>query len=345
MKRNLRQRVSLAFLIFLPLALFFVARQAASWRPRLVSALPGHDAFAISPDERSIAYWEAVSRVIATHDLHDSKRIVQHASFPYSVEHLNFSPDGRHVAIGWALIAAPKPDSANDTKRIGVSLLGLDDSYREFQIDKDDFTFDRVAQVRFSPDGSNLWMASTDNLRAWDIPSGKLKHQWYKSEGRDSSLPFFSVLSMDCRLNFRSDSDGYSVWDVPNEKLLLRTKLPHLADSDLIFSADSTLASYYAPTPDVYYVIETRTARRLWQTTGDSDVAFSHDKAISRSGKYYMVREARTGKLLYRLPANPDYSVQPIESRFWLYVRDKNSRLLRQRLDEPPFYLRPLLLR
>jgi hypothetical protein len=223
---------------------------------------------------------------------------------------------------------------ANYTKRIGISLWSMKGQYRNFEMVKGDWVFDTPTQLRFSPDGKTLWMASTDNLRAWNIISGKLKWQWRNSEGRDSSLPFFSALSTDCRFNFRSDSDGYSVWDTKTKKRLRHTKLPFLYDADLNFSSDASVATYYADTPKgvLNPVIDTRTGRLLWQSKGEPELTVIASKSVKQKKNSFEVHNARNGKILCVLPAYPKTIPLPFASSRWLYTVNDKKELFRQRL-------------
>jgi WD40 repeat protein len=132
---------------------------------------------------------------------------------------LAFSHDGQRLAIAWHEWTSK---FTNDTKRIGLSLWNFQGPSREFEmVPGDHWAADRPTQLRFSPDGETLWMASSGSLRSWDIRSGKLKRQWKNPGGGmagGSSMPFYSALSADCRLNFRFDEDGYTVWDVATQK-------------------------------------------------------------------------------------------------------------------------------
>lgn len=227
----------------------------------------------------------------------------------------------------------------NHLKRIGVSLWDLNDKLRDFEMVKGDLTFDRPTKLRFSPDGKTLWMASTDNLHAWDIGSGKLTWQWREGDlGRDSSLPFDSTISEDCRFYFRNDSDVYTVWNVKTNKRLVRTKLPFLYDAGLEFSSDGAFATYYGDAftvheDIVYPVIETRSGRMLWKSPRAFPLTFSSNKAIRRNNDNFEVLDARSGKLLGRLPAIPKTYAISSASKRWLYTTNDNRELFRQRLQ------------
>jgi WD40 repeat protein len=166
----------------------------------------------ISPDERFVAVALPDKQEIWVRALPAGQE-VKRQKFRHSVSHLAWSSDGQLLAIAWIKSKPPAEGMANRVHRMGVSLWNIKGGLRDFEMAKGEWVFDSPTQLRFSPDGQTLWMASTSNLRAWNIRSGQLKYQRNNTEGRDSSLPFFSVLSTDCRLNFRSDSSGYTVWD------------------------------------------------------------------------------------------------------------------------------------
>jgi len=319
-------------LILLPVVLFSAACGTVSWQSQKVLALPYKGAITISPNERLIANASSDEQGLVSVLVLSNGQEVKHRVLQSHVSCLAFSPDGRHLAIGWSKSSIHK--IASDTKRIGVSLWDFKRQYRQFEIATGTWVFDTPTQLRFSPDAKTLWMASTDNLRAWSISSGKLKWQWRNAEGRDSSLPFFSTLSMDCRLNFRSDSSGYTVWDIKTGKRLLRTKLPYLADADLDFSPDASVGTYYADTPKgiLNYLIDTRTGRVLWKSKGDSGITLTADKAIRRNAYEFEVCDTRNGRILYTLPANARSVPLSSTSRRWLYTINDKNHLLRQRL-------------
>jgi len=334
------KRAIFILLISLPLALFFAVREMASWRPHKVADLPYHSALAvyhglaISLDERFVANASSDEQgLITVRDL-QSGREVKRLALRRRVSCLVFSLDGRQIAIAWSKSTAHY--MANETKRIGVSLWDFKGQFRHFEMVKDDLVFDSPTQLRFSPDGKTLWMASTDNLRAWAVASGKLKWRWRKEEmGRDSSLPFYSAISKNCRLYFHSGSSGYTVWDMKANKQKLVTELPFLNDSDLHFSFDTSLATYHAETPNGVFnpVVKADTGQLLWQSPGEPELTIVSDKAVRRKGNTFEVRNARNGKLLSTLPAALRSSPLPLESRLWLYTINDKRELFRQRLQ------------
>lgn len=331
MKRAISKCLTLGLLVSLPLVLFFAARETASWRPQKVAGLPYDGALAISPDERFIANASSDEQgLITVRDLQNGIE-VKHRALLHRVTALAFSPDGRYLGVGWRDITG-----SGNTKRVGISLWEFEGECRAFHVPQGNILFDTPTQIRFSPDSRTVWLASSDNLRAWAVASGKLKWQWRNGDlGRDSSLPFFSAVSKDCRLYFRSDSEGYTVWDTSSKKRLLHTKLPFLADADLKFSSDASLATYYADTPKGIFnpVVKTDTGQILWQLQGESELTLIGDKAVNLKQNTFEVRNGHTGRLLHSLPTSPKISPLPFESRLWLYsINDKNE-LFRQRLQ------------
>ena len=336
--RNFYRKIAIVVCVLLPVALIFVIREKLSWRPVKIAVLAKNAAFALSPDGVMLvtATYKDHS-VMSLRDLQSGKEQYRHL-FKHQISELTFSDDGKRLA--WAWIVTTEHEMANSTHRTGVSLWDLKGKPRDFEMDKKDLVFDSPMQLRFSPDEKTLWMASSDNLRAWDIGSGKLKWQWRKDDmGRGSSFGFSSAISKDCQLYFRSDSDGYSVWDVKTMKRLLRTKLPFFYDENPEFSADANLATYYGDgftiSKGIFYpIIDARTARVLWRSWGQSPITIVGDKAIRQQANNLEVLNARNGKLFYTLPAVPKSYVLPVASRDWLYSIDhKYETLYRQRLQ------------
>lgn len=344
MNRSLWKNAAITLLVVSPIVLFFAGRAAVSWQPRKVTDLPYVQVIegvpfagiiALSPDEHLVANAsrdeEGLVSVLA---LPSGKR-VEHHVVNGRISCLAFSPDGQRLAIAYQKMKLAMHETEIGSHRIGLSLWEFKGQYRNLEMAKGDWVYDTPAQLRFSPDGKTLWMASSDNLRTWNISSGRFKWQWRKGEGRGSSLPFFSALSPDCRLNFRSDSDGYSVWDMETKKRVVHTKLPFLADSDLNFSSDSYLATYYADTPEGIFnpVIETRTGRKLWQSKGEPEFTLVAGKAVRQKESSFEVYDARNGKFLYMLPAPPNTTPLPSASSRWLYTINDKNELFRQRLQ------------
>jgi WD40 repeat protein len=332
MNRSFCKSLVIAFVVMSPVVSLLAVRSAASWRPQKVLSLPYKGDIIMSPDERLIAIASPDEQGLVSVRSLPSGQEVMRRTLHRHISSLAFSPDGRRLAIGWSKSTRRK--LATDTKRIGISLWNIKGQYRDFEMVKGDWVYDEPTQLRFSPDGITLWMASTDNLRSWSIGSGKLKWQWHNLEGRDSSLPFHSALSTDCRLNFRSDSDGYAVWDTGTKKRLLRAKLPFLQDANLHFSSDASVATYYADTPKgiLNPVVDTRTGRVLWQSKGEPELTFIGDKAVRHKANTFEVCDARNGKLLYTLSAYPNTVPLSSASRRWLYTVKDKKELFRQRL-------------
>ncbi|HEY0075334.1 MAG TPA: WD40 repeat domain-containing protein [Abditibacteriaceae bacterium] len=322
--------------LLLPLALFFAARQKVSWRPQKIMDLPfGVPEFVIiSPDERFVANFRydptsktsEVELPLLVRDLQNGREI-KVRGFHTGTQIAAFDKEAQRIAFGWREI-----DDNENTKKLGVSVLSLNDKLRDFEIPKGADSWDYPTQLRFSPDGKTLWMASSDNLRSWDIATGKLKGQWSKEgeeiEVGDQSLPFNSAISEGCRYYFRADSHfGYSVWDIAKNKRLLRTKLPEL--SELTFSPDAELMVSVKRNVSV---IDSKMGRVLWQSSAGTQLTLSNKLAIVKNENRFEVREARTGKLLRWLPAEGNARVVTSESVDWLYTVNDSNELFRQRL-------------
>lgn len=338
MKHFHRKNVAVVFLILLPLALFFWMREKVSWQPQKIAVLSQSGEAFLSPDARFVAEslvepGASKPEIVVIRNL-ESGHKVKCSVWHHRSSSLVFSADGKQLAWAWSQTTAHKME--NDTKRIGVSWWNLKGKPRDFEMVKGDLMFDRPTQLRFSPDGKTLWMASTDNLRSWDVHSGQLKSQWRTGDlGRDSSFPYDSTTSEDCQLYFRNDSDGYTVWDVKTNKRLVRTKLPFLYDEGLEFSSDGAYATYYGDAFTVgrgivYPVVETRTGRVLWESAGEFPLIFVGDEAIRLKTDKLEVFDARNGKLLRILPAVPG-AVLPLRPSRWLCSMNKKHELFRQR--------------
>lgn len=336
--KNRYRKIAVVVCVLLPVALFFVTRVKLSWQPVKIAVLAKNAEFALSPDEKLlvVATYEnrSLLRLLALTGVREIGRFRSQRE----ISALTFSDDGKTLA--WASIATTEHKMTNSTHRTGVALWDMKGKPRYLEMAREDLVYDRPQQLRVSPDGKTLWMASSDNLRAWDIASGKLKSQWRKDDlGRGSSFPYASALSKDCQFYFRSDDGGYTVWDVKTMKRLLRTKLPFLYDENPEFSADANLATYYGDAFTIskgifYPIFETRTGRVLWRSWGQSPITIVGDKAIRQQTAKTEVLDARDGKLIRTLPAAPNTYILPFVSREWLYsIDDNHETLYRQRLQ------------
>lgn len=333
MKFSLRKNLKLMFLIALPIVLFGAARDKASWRPQsiAITAPVYTNPIAISPDDRLFARSGGHGEVFLS-DLPDGKS-VQEWKMGDGMSALRFSPDGKTVAAAWII----QDRIRSNTLSLGVTLRDAAGKLRELQPVTKVLTFDYPQQLRFSPDGKTIWLASTKNLRAWNVSSGKLQWQWHSGDlRRHSFAPTFSVaISEDCRFLFRYDGKTYMVWDIAQEKLLLQRKFTSFYGKVLDFSPDASLAMYADDKATPFnVVIDTRSGRELWRTDEKPVFAgyFAGDKVVFAQEKTFKVCHARTGKLLYELPANLRSIVLPAASKDWLYsAEDSDGDYFRQR--------------
>lgn len=333
--------------LLLPLALFFAAREKASWRPQRMMQLKLilDEYIVISSDERLIAYFEPKhNRQLATdaelpvvvRDLQsgDKRGRKMRGAYP-SIKTAAFDKNARRLAIGWREL-----DGDGATHRMGIAVWSFGDKLRDFEIIENVYPIDYPTQSRFSPDGKTLWMASANNLYSWDIASGKLKKlkwQWGK-EGleRNGIWPSISAISEDCRYYFRVDLySGYAVWDIAKDKFLLSTKLPELIKLD--FSPDAELmvaikGNKAVPDEGIASVLDSMTGRVLWQSPAGTQLTLSNRLAIVKNKNRFEVRETRTGKFLRWLPAIGNVRVIQSESADWLYTVNDRNELFRQRL-------------
>ena len=191
-----------------------------------------------------------------------------------------------------------------------------------------DLPFDKGSFI--FTDTKTSWMASTDNLRSWDVASGKLK--WRLSQeglDRDKSFLFAtSAISKDCRYYFRRRAQDYSVWDIKKNKRILQTTLAEI-ESEMDFSADAQLlVSTNSGTP----IYDSETGRLLWRSTHNRRITEGAESLILRSKHRFEVHEKRTGKFLRWLPVQENFVAIASEPADWLYTVNNRNELFRQRL-------------
>lgn len=323
MKFSLRKNLKLAFLVALPLILFAMLRDKASWRPQRINFQPYSNAAAISADDRLLADKKCCGVEFKV-DLYDllNGEVVKNWAIGHDVARMSFSSDGKILAMAWAERAFDGSETP-----LGVTLRDENGTLRELAPVITNLDSDYLEQLRFSPDGKTLWLASTKNLRAWDLSSGKLQWQWRSGNLERYAQANSVAISKDCRFYFRHDDDGYLVWDIAQKKPALYRKVPVFYGNSLNFSPDASLAVY----PDhrgTYsnVIIDTRSGRELWRTSKEaSEFEFAGDKIVFVDENKFKVCDARTGKFLYELPARPQSLVNSTSSKDWLYSVDVNS--------------------
>ena len=340
MKFSLRKNLKLTFLIALPLILFAMVRDKASWRPQSINTPRYTSEIAISPDDQLFAYAFASepdnnSKVFVS-EL-QSDKVAEHWQINHIVDSsllrdgntLAFSPDGKMLAMAWSVI------DMGTLQSLGVSVRDEHGKIRELQPIKNILSEDYPQQLRFSPDGKTIWLASLQNLRAWNLSSGKLQWQWRSGDLRrypETSLVSVAI-STDCRFYFRYNEESYLVWDIARNQLAMRlNNKPYGAG--LRFSPDASSASYsYSDSKlsESYVVIDTRTGRELWRPAGREEPWFAGDKVVFSQENKFKVCNARTGKFLYELPAKPQSYVLPAASIDWLYTIKQGGDYFRQR--------------
>lgn len=327
------RRVGIGVAVCIPVAIFFAAREAASWRPRHLAGLPYQKTIAISPDEKLVA---AADNLLTVRELGTGTEIYHSAPIswqgkaqPGVVEELAFSPDSRQIAVCWTQSA-----ESGLTQKTGIRLVKLGEGVRDLNVPRSSADFDSPTQLRFSPDGQTLWLASTDNFRAWDLKSGRLIRQWRQTDlGRSASIPYFGELSPDCHTFFHSGEGGFSIWDTRTGKLLNRYKLEGLADGDLELSPDTSLLVHDDPHKEVRWVVEPRTGKRLWQRF-DGPQLLNGKLAYSLIGaKKIDMRDSRSGKYLFSVAQVPNLkAIFPSSQESQIYVLDNDGQLWRQRI-------------
>lgn len=348
MKRWLPKILLGIVLIALPVGLAFWMRELASWRPQVVAVLPEkspsgiqqtklnpfllyRNALAISSDERWLAYSaEDTNNTLVLCELPNG-RTVSKIALHRPISFLTFAPDNRSLAIAWA-----KPDFTPTAQgfyamRLGVALWDFERGLRHFDFRKESLEESWV-QIRFSPDGKTLWLLSTDNLRAWNVASGRIKWRWHDEKpSRTWPASLKVAISQDCRRFFRANFGEYSVWSIPERKRVLDDGFSTMGTSELRFSADTALAVYAASHPTGYSfpIFETSTGRGLWAAYGETYPTFAGDKVIIYGEKSFGVYDPETGKFVRRLPGGS----RPLtfSSHDWLYAL-RGNEITRQRL-------------
>ncbi len=177
MKRKL-----LVFLaVALPLALFFAAREAASWRPQLIGKTKGIDRVQISPDGR----WAALSGYGSTEiwDLQTHRPGIKPFGFQC------FSTDSKSVVV--LSSRQQPPDFWFHTPQ--VQLLNLESGKLEKSWrDARNYPNDWPLQARFSLDGKRLVVVTKKTSRQFDVPSGRvLSRANFRRDLAGSHVPKF----------------------------------------------------------------------------------------------------------------------------------------------------------
>ena len=334
MKISLRKKLSLAFLIALPIILFAMLRDKASWRPQRLLTSTYMSAFAISPDDQWLAFTTTdKDGEIFVSEL-PSGKVVKHWKISHRISAMKFSPDGKTVAMSWF-----EPDNEGGTKSLGVTLRDVRGNLHELQPVTKILSIDSPQQLRFSPDGKTLWLASSQNLRAWNLSDGKLQWQW-RSGKLEPYAPSSSVaISEDCRFYFRCDGDSYLVWDIVQKKPALSFKNAAFSGDNMEFLPDASLAYYFdrrkmtlGPKTSFNIILDTRTGHELWRTASDQEPMFAGNRVLFLKENKFKVCNARTGKFLCDLPARPQSYVLPASSKDWLYSgADNGTDYFRQR--------------
>ena len=321
MKISLRKNLVLAFLIALPIVLFAIAREKASWRPQRILAPIYMSAIAISPDDQwfARATFDKEGEVFVS-EL-PSGKVVKHWSVNHQISTVKFSPDGKIVAMAWH-----ESNDEGDTQSLGVTLRDARGNLRKLESFNRNLSSDSPEQLRFSPDGKTLWLASSQNLRAWNLSDGKLQWQWRSGKLKPSAPSSSVAISEDCRFYFRCDDDSYLVWDIAQKKSVLSLRNTVFNGENLTFSPDASLATYPDNRKTSFNVIlDTRTGRELWRTAAYKEPMFAGNRVLFSEENKFRVCNARTGKFLYELTAKPQSHVLGALSKDWLYSVDEKG--------------------
>ena len=338
MKISLHKILLTAFLLALPIALFAVLRAQASWRPQRVAVTSLYGLDALSPQEDFVATTafndpKIKPGIVFVVDLSNGREVNRRDfGFGQEVSAMQFSPNGQMLAVAW------HEDWKSDHRNSDIITLSLW-NWRskvppmKLEIVTSNLTYDEIIQLCFSPDGKTLWLVSEFNLRAWDVTTGQLKWQLHpKGFSRGSAIQFFATISEDCRLYFRCDSNGYTVWDIKKRQPIFHSDVPNSSGEEINFSPDASLLTYRSSSNTYRIVSDTRTARILWRASFGSAITFVGDKAVVRDdGDKLEVRDAHSGNFLYLLP-QPSENFVFLNSRSWLFSVNDQGELFRQRL-------------
>jgi hypothetical protein len=155
---------ALVFAVALPVALFFVAREAASWKPQALAGVSYKQDFAVSPDGRRIAYAPRQTRVIvrelesgASHEIRDQKAMILG---------VQFAPDGKLLALCWR---TSNPRYEQVLEAMLWSQSGSRALEKAPAIDEEG-----LESFSFAPDGRKLRMLTSSRFLEWDVRSGQL---------------------------------------------------------------------------------------------------------------------------------------------------------------------------
>ena len=335
MKFFLRKNLKLAFLIALPMVLFAMLREKASWRPQPISYRALGGMVCISPHDRFLAHASSngTSQTISWVNLSNGA-VERRWSYHRKISAMAFSPDEKLLAASWF-----ESNESGNIRRLGVTLWSRNGSVRELEVVTKNLTIEYPDGLCFSPDGKTIWLVSSGNLRQWTLADGKLRWQWRDEDAK--RYPLAETTSIDCRYYFRCIDDNYLVYDIMQKKPVLQFKDSRFLGKTLVFSPDASLAIYDDATYDEYgnmtkffahVVIEARTGRTLWRSTKSDTLKFAGDKIVFVQKNKLKICNARTGKFLYELSAKPRSYLLPFASKDWLYsLEDSGGNLFRQR--------------
>ncbi len=158
-------------LFLLSVALFFAARNVASWRPKLLEVRSAKSpTFQFSPDGRWLLIQNAAYRSGTLWDWRENRFVRKVAFGSYE-----FSPDGKFLsdASMFREVGATRTSAV----RVEISETASGQPIRTLA-DPKARAFDRLLDARWSVDGKSLVVATRYGCRTFDVLSGKIVLRW-----------------------------------------------------------------------------------------------------------------------------------------------------------------------
>lgn len=329
--RHMKPKLLFGLAVLIPLALFFAAREAASWRPQLlgnVNAL--NPTLLFSPDSRYLIIQNQISRLGDLWDLTARRKVRRLALGMFYV----VSPDSRTVAVvdhnrSWLFNQrfgfAHRPGARFFDLKSGRPLLVLGAPKREAGND--------ILDAAFSPDGSRFVIVTPRADYTFDATTGT-----FLRLNQAGFFPRDAALSPDLK-RVLHDADGHlDIRDFPTSQtkppLILRAALSGRCG----WSPDGKMCWQRSVDPvDVlgfrFWNAQTGEVIGTEETNG-ANIHFTPDSknlAIATS-KGLELREVLTGKLVQTLPGPREQTFEIAPDGTFAVSVDASGKIWKWRL-------------
>jgi translation initiation factor 3 subunit B len=183
----------------------------------------GRDQFAVLAGDETLVYWNNCKGVEPT---------AIEARSKWTESYLQWSPFGSYLAsfhpMGVALWGGPKWERIERFTHQGVKLI--------------DFSPQENYLVTWSPEATK----NGENLRVWDIRSGKLLRGFSTPQGKKMEWPVFKW-SKDDRMVARAGNDAIAVYELPAFTLLDGKPVKADGLKEFSWSPAGNLIAYWTP--------------------------------------------------------------------------------------------------